>query len=374
MRRAKVNSLLFLILIAFISLIPGAEMFAQTSEIPLDPLDPVAGAFLDVKVDSLETMADNYYQAKNYKEAARFYLEALHYNTANYRDIYNLACCYGLMGEVKLATEYIERAIRAGFTDFAHIRTDPDFDPVRGNPIFAARLDAILSQGEKLVSESGTPVYFEINSVQYGRLLLPENYSPEKKYNLIIGLHGAGGDPVDFMRSFKLVGGDFIFATLAGPYTNSVTPGPGYFWYNRLLTDSTLSNRMTDLAVDYIAKAVRDLKKKCPVDKVFLVGFSQGAMISYEAGIRKSDIINGIICFGGILYENRFAAKDFEAGKKLRVFIAHGFSDAAVPFADGEKARDLLRGDGYDVTFISFEGGHFVPASVLAEALKWVDK
>ncbi len=368
-----VKSLSFWGLIVILGIIATPEISTQPVDIIFDPLNPTAGDFLDINADSLETIADRFYQAKDYKEAARYYLEYLRYNIYDYRVIYNLACCYGLLGEPKLATEYIPRAIRAGYTNFRHIRTDPDFDPVRGNPIFEARLDAILSQGEKDVAESGRPVFFETKSVQHGRVLLPKNYSPDRKYHLIIGLHGAGGDPVDFMRIFRQVGGDFIFATLAGPYTDSHTPGPGYYWYDLEVPDSLLFERMTDLAADYIASAAKNLKNSYSVDKVYLMGFSQGAMISYEAGIRHSDFIDGIICFGGILYDERFGAKDFEAEKKLRVFIAHGFADASVPFTDAEKARDSLRGHGYDVTFVSFEDGHFVPAEVLTEALKWVE-
>jgi predicted esterase len=54
------------------------------------------------------------------------------------------------------------------------------------------------------------------------------------------------------------------------------------------------------------------------------------------------------------------------------VLIVHGKSDESVPFAMAERTRDLLRANGNDVTFRSFEGGHEVPQDQLVVAVDWI--
>jgi tetratricopeptide (TPR) repeat protein len=97
----------------------------------IDVLQPDIGDFLDVDLAALEKIATDAYQAGEWEKAAKYYLALLRYDISDSGNIYNLACCYGLMGEAELAAKYLERAYRAGFTDIEHISWDPDFDSVR---------------------------------------------------------------------------------------------------------------------------------------------------------------------------------------------------------------------------------------------------
>ena len=63
----------------------------------INELDPTAGNFLDFPLDSVSRAANSAYQAAHYSEAALLYLTALQHYITNSNDIYNLACCYGLL-------------------------------------------------------------------------------------------------------------------------------------------------------------------------------------------------------------------------------------------------------------------------------------
>ncbi|MFC2173778.1 hypothetical protein ACFLU6_14295 [Acidobacteriota bacterium] len=41
---------------------------------------------------------------------------------------------------------------------------------------------------------------------------------------------------------------------------------------------------------------------------------------------------------------------------------------------DGKKARDILKEQGYDVTFVTFEGGHYMPEDAIRRAARWMKK
>ncbi len=75
------------------------------------------------------------YHQGNRKEAIELYQRLLEKDPPDqYRRTatYNIACGYALLGEKKEALDWLEKAVEAGWTDFAHIRRDSDLDSIRG--------------------------------------------------------------------------------------------------------------------------------------------------------------------------------------------------------------------------------------------------
>ena len=54
--------------------------------------------------------------------------------------MYNVACVFGRLGDVKRAVQLLRSSIEAGLEDYEWLKTDPDFDNIRGEPEFAALL------------------------------------------------------------------------------------------------------------------------------------------------------------------------------------------------------------------------------------------
>ena len=69
-------------------------------------------------------------------------------DSVEHENRYNIACCYSLLGETDLAFTLLEEELKDGYTEFNHIRRDPDIDPLRGE-----RLDSLLSMYETKVQE-----------------------------------------------------------------------------------------------------------------------------------------------------------------------------------------------------------------------------
>lgn len=49
---------------------------------------------------------------------------------------YNLACSYSLIGDIDKSLESLKKAIELGFTDFRHLKNDPDLVTVRKDKRF----------------------------------------------------------------------------------------------------------------------------------------------------------------------------------------------------------------------------------------------
>ena len=353
---------------------------ADTSPVPspsdslgIDPMREEAGDFLDTDLVELRTRAFNAYRAEDYVEAARRYLHLLRFDINDATSLYNLACCYGLMGEGALAARYLKKAVDAGFEDLRHLSRDPDFESVRDQVVFSAAVEDVTAQIGARWRERGKVMYLGAPSLMPCRLRLPEDYDPDGSYPLVIGLHGYGDNPSDFIDLGPRFGPtDFFLAAPQAPYGFLAGRRFGYSWWLDNPREELVRDESVALTMDYIADLVGQLRRLYPVGEVYLLGFSQGAACAYHAAIRNHDIIDGLICFGGWLEAEEIGEERLAEAAGLRVLIAHGEQDPAIRFESAEEARDLLTSHGYDVTFFPFEGGHRISDDGLAKVLEWL--
>ncbi len=61
---------------------------------------------------------------------------------------YNYSCTYSLLNNKTLAIEYLDKAIKAGYTDYLHIASDNDLDYIRKEPQFIALVQPLRSVGD----------------------------------------------------------------------------------------------------------------------------------------------------------------------------------------------------------------------------------
>ena len=341
----------------------------------VDPFDPDYGDFLDLDTGLIEQIAWEAYQDQDYENAAKYYLAMLQYNVTDGGNIYNLACCYGLLGEAELAALYVERAFSAGFQDLEHIGRDPDFDRVRDSEPFVEVMQILHARVDEEKFGLGDLIFTDAEALFECRVQVPENFDPDDNCTLVVGLHGLGGDPDGFMTLWeRFADHNFIYATPRAPYPFSVGNRVGYSWFKWDENDDSLWSNSAKLTEAYVAGVVKDLEGRYNVDKVVLLGFSQGCALTYMAGIHNHELFDGLICFGGWLDTDWLDEETLETASDLRVFIAHGNEDQICEFEGGIKAWDILESYGYDVTFHEFDGGHRVPEEALQEAEIWMNE
>ncbi len=97
--------------------------------------------------------------------------------------LYNLACAYCLMEDFDHAASSLLRAFRAGFTDFEHMRTDPDLEGLRTHPTFRRILDEADRTSNRMTRDA---------VAQWRDVYGVENYryesDPERRINYAVAL------------------------------------------------------------------------------------------------------------------------------------------------------------------------------------------
>lgn len=346
----------------------------------LDAIDLDQAELSDVPAYSPEIylqLAWQSYQAGDYELAARAYLFATRV-TRDPTVLYNLACCYSMLGRPEQAANFLTYAARYGFTDADFALADSDLAASRDTAGFQDAL-AEMQRVDAATQAPGEQTYFDYSLRTKCRTVLPPNYQPERTYPLVIGLHGAGDTADRFSRlGDYFEAHDFIYAAPEAPF--NLGPRRGFVWFNNSSPDYGVEDAATrQRDCDYVLDVIGRLKGQYKIGSVYLVGFSQGAELSYLTGLSHPEAIDGIVVFGGRVLpewladgELARAARTAPAGGGhggLRVFIAHGDQD--VP-ERAYSARDLLKSAGVDVEYHEFPGGHFIHLDTLHAAEQWM--
>jgi phospholipase/carboxylesterase len=76
--------------------------------------------------------------------------------------------------------------------------------------------------------------------------------------------------------------------------------------------------------------------------------------------------VDRVAALSGTLMAEKEWRANIARGIRPAVFMSHGRQDPVLPFAMSERLKDLLKEQGFAVTWLPFEGGHQIPAAVLA--------
>jgi phospholipase/carboxylesterase len=204
--------------------------------------------------------------------------------------------------------------------------------------------------------------------------------NPEKNKeikNLVVLLHGYGGDGKDISMltlNWKRHMPNTVFICPNGHEPCALNP-QGYQWFD-------LGNDDPNYILDQSLKAEKKLNKfldeikneyKVDNDKIILSGFSQGCMMSINAGLTSEKPFNCIIGFSGkIINLNnlRTRKKNFTS-----VLLIHGDLDDIVSPTHLLEAKDFFLRENINVeTHLIKNCGHNIPIEASSIALNYILK
>jgi phospholipase/carboxylesterase len=196
-----------------------------------------------------------------------------------------------------------------------------------------------------------------------------------KQHPLIIMLHGYGSNEKDLFELRTFFPQNYIIVAARAPYPIG---GDGYQWFEKEVVNGKYSGKKEQLekSRNSILKLIVQLVNKYNADpgKVYVMGFSQGAMMSYEVGLTAPKSVKGIGILSGILPESlKPLIRKSQDLNALRIFIAHGTADSRLPYADGKAGYDYLQSIGLKPELHSYKGmDHTISKEVMSDLIKWL--
>jgi len=202
----------------------------------------------------------------------------------------------------------------------------------------------------------------------------------------IVLLHGYGSsekDWVPFAKSIQLPGGSrFLFPRGLEIAKRTDGAPAGRAWWHMDLADNLRDHGLgADLSaekpagIEHAAQAVRAFlarRGNRASGPFILGGFSQGAMVAAQVAFQSDEPLRALVLLSGNLVDESSWKANFAARKGLHVFIAHGREDPTLSFVVADRMHREMVAAGIEVTWFPFEGGHEIPAAVIAALNKFL--
>jgi len=194
---------------------------------------------------------------------------------------------------------------------------------------------------------------------------------------MVVLLHGYGSDEKDLFALRTFCPKNDVIVSARAPYP---IQGGGYKWYEMTNVNGVHDGNASQLANSraLIDKFITQVSSAYHADpaRIYLMGFSQGAIMSYRVGLTNPALLKGIGVLSGTIYPSlKPMVKNNRALKQLSIFIAHGEADERISFADGKAANEYLKTLGLKPSFHSYaEMGHTISRDVLADLIQWLSK
>jgi len=164
-------------------------------------------------------------------------------------------------------------------------------------------------------------------------------------------LHGRGGSADDIISLANEFNLDDI-AIVAPQATN-------HSWYPYSFMAPVLENEPAlSSALVMIGELVDDLiEKGIPANRIYFIGFSQGACLTLEYVARNAKRFGGVIAFtGGLIGEELMKANYTGDFNNTPILITTGNPDQHVPLSRVEETAAILKNMGADVTVKVYNG------------------
>jgi len=197
----------------------------------------------------------------------------------------------------------------------------------------------------------------------------------------VVLMHGLGADGHDFepvAREIDLGPAPAVRWVFPHAPFRSVTINRGLrmrAWYDV----ASLDGKAEDAAgIVESAEAVRRLiererERGIASDRIVVAGFSQGGALALHTALREPSRLAGVVALSSYLpLASQLDAERHPANAAVPIFMAHGSYDPVLPFALGERTRDLLRSRGYAVDWHTYPMAHSVCADEVAAIRDWL--
>lgn len=178
-------------------------------------------------------------------------------------------------------------------------------------------------------------------------LYVPEYYTPQRSWPLIVCLHGGYGHGNEYiwtwLRPAKSKGYLLLAPKSVGPTWSALNPPVD--------TRSVLA-------------MLEDVRTAYAVDRrrIYLTGLSDGGIFTYLLGIAQAQLFAGLAPVAGELHPMVDPLLRQKQGRDVPLLIIHGAKDFIFPVQSVRSAQGLLTKLGYNVTYHELpDWGHAYP-------------
>lgn len=193
--------------------------------------------------------------------------------------------------------------------------------------------------------------------------LIQEPKIKKEKNPLILLLHGYGSNEEDLFSFAAELPEDYYIVSVQAPYQ---VPPHGFAWYAINFDENMNKFSDDEQAIesrDRIVHFIDELIATYPIDatNVNLVGFSQGAILSYAIALSYPEKVKSVVALSGYfnpaIIKEGYQTRDYTS---IAIFASHGTVDQVIPIDWARKTPEILQGLHVKHEYKEYPVGHGV--------------
>lgn len=202
----------------------------------------------------------------------------------------------------------------------------------------------------------------------------PDDYDPNKKYPLIVMLHGFGANMQDLAGIAPVINSTgYVYAFPNGPEAMELGPGYiGYSWTHPERRRDPEEDAKTRTMLNGFFTEVMEQHDVKPGNAV-LGGFSQGGRMAYACGLGKPELFAGVMALSAAVFDTEPLREQLPVERTQPVFIAHGDADMTVSVDQARMMKEFLIAEGYQPVYNEYPMGHEISRALLSDMSAWLN-
>lgn len=194
---------------------------------------------------------------------------------------------------------------------------------------------------------------------------------------LLLLLHGYGSNEQDLFSFASELPDELLIISARAPQTLGLS---SYSWYT--IHFDTTNGKFSNIdeakeSREKISFFIDEIIETYNVNtnKVFLLGFSQGTILSYSIALNYPEKIQHVIALSGYVNQELLPEKlDKNNYKNLDFFISHGSVDQVIPVEWAKNASPFLNKLEIKNSYKEYMVGHGVAPQNFYDFKKWIEK
>lgn len=193
---------------------------------------------------------------------------------------------------------------------------------------------------------------------------------------LLLQLHGVGSNEQDLFGLAPSLDKRFLILSLRAPIT--LAPG-SYAWFELNFTPQGLviNNAQAEASLEtliaFIGEAITAYEAN--PEQVYLMGFSQGAIMSASIALTHPDLVAGAVLMSGRIPPEIYPMiATPEQLNGLPILVTHGTEDTILPINNGRDSRDLLSSLPVALTYHEYPMDHGISRQNLNDVSQWLSE
>jgi phospholipase/carboxylesterase len=214
-------------------------------------------------------------------------------------------------------------------------------------------------------------------------LYVPEYYTPDRAWPLVMALHGGSGNGRGFLwswlRDARSHGAILVAPTATADTSNKTTSNKATS--NKTTSNKTTSNKTTwalmgeDTDSPNLARILDAVRGRWNVDpaRLLLTGMSDGGTFCYVTGLQGASPFTHLAPVAATFHPLMAEMADARRLRGLPIHIVHGRLDWMFPVQVARQAREAFTAAGADVTYRELDDlSHTYPREMNAPILNWL--